>query len=93
MPNAAPGTAAASGGRPVALYIQVGAYSDRVNAGKVLERVQAAGIAHVYESSAVSAGKVLQRVRVGPVSSVAEFDALIARLAAIGFPGARLAPE
>jgi len=93
MPNAAPGTASASGGRPVALYIQVGAYSDRVNAGKVLERVQAAGIAHVYESSAVSAGKVLQRVRVGPVSSVAEFDALIARLAAIGFPGARLAPE
>ena len=38
-------------------------------------------------------GKVVQRVRVGPVSSVNEFDALVAHLAAIGFPGTRLATE
>jgi rare lipoprotein A len=92
---AAPGaaTSAPATNRAVAIYIQVGAYSDPVNAGKVLERVQAAGIAHAFESSAMSAGKPVQRVRVGPLSSVEEFDALVARLAAIGFPGARLAPE
>jgi rare lipoprotein A len=90
--TAAPAPAPASN-RAVALYIQVGAYSDPINAGKVLERVQAAGIAHAFESSAMSAGKVVQRVRVGPVSSVNEFDALVAHLAAIGFPGARLATE
>jgi rare lipoprotein A len=89
-PNAAP---AGAGNRAVALFIQVGAYGDPVNAGKAIERLRAAGIAHVYESSANSAGKPVQRVRVGPVSSVDEFDALIARLSALGFPGARLAPE
>lgn len=83
----------AAGTRAVALYIQVGAYGDQVNADKVVERLQAAGITHVYQSGASSAGKPLQRVRVGPVSSVEEFDALIARLSALGFPGARLAPE
>jgi hypothetical protein len=29
-------------------------------------------------------------VRIGPVSSVPEFDALLARLATLGYPGARL---
>jgi rare lipoprotein A len=91
-PNAAAPTMPA-GTRPVALYVQVGAYSDPLNASKVLERVRAAGIAHVYQSSALSAGKPVQRVRVGPISSVEEFDALIAHLTVIGFPGARLAPE
>jgi rare lipoprotein A len=82
-----------TGNRSVALYVQVGAYSDPLNASKVVERVRAAGIAHVYQSSALSAGKPVQRVRVGPISSVEDFDVLVARLTAIGFPGARLAPE
>ena len=92
----APNAAAQSmptGNRSVALYVQVGAYSDPLNASKVVERVRAAGIAHVYQSSALSAGKPVQRVRVGPISSVEDFDVLVARLTAIGFPGARLAPE
>jgi rare lipoprotein A len=100
---AAPQTAAAApasspatsppGPRTVALYVQVGAYGDPINAGRVVQRLQAAGIGHVYQSSTSSGGKTVQRVRVGPVSSVEEFDQLIARLAAMGFPGARLAPE
>jgi rare lipoprotein A len=89
--NATPGGSGAV--RPVSLYIQVGAYGDPVNAAKTVERLEAAGIAHVYQSSAVNGGKPIQRVRVGPVSSVEQFDVLVARLAALGFPGARLAPE
>jgi len=94
--NAAPASSPATsppGPRTVALYVQVGAYGDPINAGRVVQRLQAAGIGHVYQSSTSSGGKTVQRVRVGPVSSVEEFDQLIARLAAMGFPGARLAPE
>jgi rare lipoprotein A len=86
--NAAPASP-----RAVSLFIQVGAYGDPVNARKVVERLEAAGVGHVYQSSGMSSGKPVQRVRVGPVSRVEEFDALVARLAALGFPGARLAPE
>jgi hypothetical protein len=35
----------------------------------------------------------LLRVRIGPVASVQQYDALIARLAALGFVGARLAQD
>jgi rare lipoprotein A len=92
--SAAPASAGAPAPtHPVSLYVQVGAYSDPVNASKVAARIEAAGIGHVYQASISSAGKTVQRVRVGPVSSVAEFDALVARLTAIGFPGARIASE
>ena len=35
----------------------------------------------------------LQRVRIGPLGSVQQYDQLIARLAQLGYPGARLAPD
>jgi rare lipoprotein A len=92
--SAAPtASAVPANAHPIALYVQVGAYGDPLNAGKVVTRLEAAGISHVYQTSVTNAGKTVQRVRVGPVSSVEEFDALVARLAAIGFPGARIASE
>jgi hypothetical protein len=36
---------------------------------------------------------VWQRVRIGPIASVPEYDQLIARLSALGYPGARLAQD
>jgi rare lipoprotein A len=95
-PNPAPASTNALGPaptHPLALYVQIGAYSDPVNADKVVRRLEAAGIGPVYQASIISGGKSVQRVRVGPVSNVAEFDALVARLTAIGFPGARIANE
>jgi len=35
----------------------------------------------------------LERVRIGPIASVQQFDALIARLLALGYPNARLAQD
>ena len=35
----------------------------------------------------------LYRVRIGPIGSVAEFDALAARLTALGIPDARLVTD
>ncbi len=79
---------------PPTLYVQVGAFSDERNAGRVVERLHAAGLATAFVRTPAGGSKDrLFRVRVGPVTSVPEFDQLAARLARIGFPDARLASE
>jgi rare lipoprotein A len=79
---------AASGG----FYIQVGAYGQADNARRTAQKLRDAGVAHVL-TLAPAGDQPLQRVRVGPIASVAEYDQLIARLSALGFPGARLAQD
>jgi rare lipoprotein A len=69
--------------------VQTGAFADPANAGRELGRLQAAGLASAFVMPPPE-GSQLYRVRVGPVGSVAEFDALAARLAALGIPDARL---
>ncbi len=73
-------------------YVQVGAFARPENAQRALQKLRAAGL-----DAALSTGPgmtpSLQRVRLGPIGSVQEFDALVARLAALGFPDARLAQD
>jgi len=88
--NGAPGVAPAT---TVALYIQVGAYADPDNAQRVLDRLQSSGIPHVFSLAGSGGGRALRRVRIGPIATVEEFDALAARLTALGFPEARLAND
>jgi rare lipoprotein A len=76
-----------------ALYVQAGAFADPQNAQRTLARLQAAGLENASVASPVQGLSHLYRVRLGPVHSVAEFDELAARLAALGFPEARLASE
>jgi rare lipoprotein A len=71
------------------LYVQTGAFADPANAERELARLQAAGLASTFVVPPPE-GSQLYRVRIGPVGSVAEFDALAARLAALGIPDARL---
>ena len=73
-------------------YIQVGAFSQADNAQRVAKKLRDAGLEHVF-TLAPAADQALQRVRIGPIASVQQFDALIARLAALGYPGARLAQD
>ncbi|MFZ0551588.1 MAG: septal ring lytic transglycosylase RlpA family protein [Steroidobacteraceae bacterium] len=75
---------------PPTLYVQVGAYAMRSNAERVVTRLQAAGLAGAFVFGPPATRSSLYRVRIGPVSSVPEFDALLARLATLGYPGARL---
>jgi peptidoglycan lytic transglycosylase len=77
---------------PPTLYVQVGAFAVRGNAEHVLRRLQAAGLADSFIFGPPVARGHLYRVRVGPVGGVPEFDRLIARLAALGYPGSRLVP-
>jgi rare lipoprotein A len=79
---------------PPTLYVQVGAFSDERNANRAVERLHAAGLATAFvRIPANGSGDRLFRVRVGPVTSVLGFDQLAARLARMGFPGARLAND
>ena len=77
---------------PPSFYVQTGAFADPGNAERELGRLQAAGLASAFVIPP-PAGSQLYRVRVGPIGSVAEFDALTARLAALGIPDARLVTD
>jgi rare lipoprotein A len=100
MPDAAPQIQAPSESeqsptlaKPVALYIQVGAFADEGNAARLIQRLQSAGIPQVFSLGGADAGRSLRRVRIGPISTVEEFDRLAAQLATLGYPQARLAND
>ena len=78
---------------PAALYIQVGAFADSGNAQRIIDRLQSAGVPHVFSLANTVGERVLRRVRVGPIATVEEFDRLATQLATLGFPEARLANE
>src|SRR5262249_42901869 len=78
---------------PQPLYIQVGAFGDATNADRAVQRLQAAGIGNTFILPLTSNGQNLRRIRIGPIASVADFDALVKRLATLGFPQARLAQD
>jgi rare lipoprotein A len=92
-PVNAPAPVPASVAGPVALYIQVGAFAEADNAQRVLDRLQSTGMPHVFTVMSAGNGRTLRRVRVGPIGTVEEFDQLAARLAALGYPEARLAND
>ena len=76
---------------PPTLYVQVGAFADQGNAQRALTRLQKAGMSTAFIAPPPASDKPLYKVRVGPISDVAKFDQLAARLATLGFSGARLA--
>lgn len=75
---------------PPTLYVQVGAYAVQAHAERVVSRLQGAGLAGAFVFGPPAARGHLYRVRIGPVPGVPEFDRLVARLTALGYPGARL---
>jgi rare lipoprotein A len=75
---------------PPTLYLQVGAYALEAHAESVVMRLHAAGLAGAFVFGPPVARGPLYRVRIGPVSGVPHFDQLVARLSALGYPGARL---
>lgn len=75
---------------PPTLYLQVGAFALRRNADKAVTRLHAAGLAGAFVFGPPVTRSRLYRVRIGPVGGVPEFDRLVARLTALGYPGARL---
>ncbi len=74
------------------MYIQVGAFARPENAQRERERLRSAGFADVL-TLAPDAAHRLERVRIGPIANVQQFDRLTARLAQLGFAGAKLAQD
>jgi rare lipoprotein A len=73
---------------PPALYLQVGAFALRGDAQRALARLHGAGLAGAFILGPPFVAR-LYRVRI-PVTGVPEYDALVSRLDALGFRGARL---
>jgi rare lipoprotein A len=74
-------------------FIQIGAFGDEANAGRVAAMLRDAGFADVSIEPLMRDAYTLHRVRVGPVASVEQFDGYIARLDSLGFGDARLATD
>jgi rare lipoprotein A len=75
---------------PPELFVQAGAFANEANARALLARLHAGGLASAFVLVPAE-GQHLFRVRVGPVASVEQYDLLVASLAKLGVPDARLA--
>ena len=65
-------------------YIQVGAFSERLNAENLRARLGAINNDLVKISQSAVAGKVLYRVRIGPLASVENADQIVHQLSEMG---------
>ena len=66
------------------IFVQVGAFGERDNATRRIRLLRQSGIndAFLYEDRV--RGNALYRVRIGPIADAGQYDALVARLGAIG---------
>ena len=71
------------------LYVQAGAFSSRVNAGRALSRVSDMGHAQIVETQTAS-GASLYRILIGPVENQAEASALAESVTGLGVSGAHV---
>lgn len=72
------------------MFLQIGAFSEAENAERLVARLRASGFANSTVVSEPNDRRRLHRVWLGPVQDSVEFDALDARLRAIGVSGSRL---
>ncbi len=75
------------------LYVQVGAFADRDNAARLLERVRDEGFGDSFVLTSGAGRERLHRVRIGPVPNATQFDRIRTRLRAAGIDGARLVQD
>lgn len=73
---------------PTAIYVQVGAFSNINNAEALKQKLEPIGQTRIFQTTVN--GQPFNRVRVGPVQQVDKADALLRRVMAAGYPGARI---
>jgi rare lipoprotein A len=74
-----------------ALYLQVGAYSDPVNAERAATTVRNAHLGDVRVVDSTVNGKTIRRVRLGPLRDVEQADGLTPKVRALGLGEPRVA--
>jgi peptidoglycan lytic transglycosylase len=88
-PPGSPGAVAASGS-VAPLFAQVGAFGDRANASRLVERLRANGFVNAFVVSEADGRRTLHRVRLGPLLDDQQFDEVRARLRSLGFGESQL---
>jgi rare lipoprotein A len=78
---------------PPSIYLQVGAFSDPVNAERVAAQLRVANFAPVQVSDATISGRLVHRVRVGPLSDVDSADQVSAKIEQMGLPQPQVAVD
>jgi rare lipoprotein A len=78
---------------PPSIYLQVGAFSDPVNAERVAAQLRVANFAPVQVSDATIGGRLVHRVRVGPLNDVDSADQVSAKIEQMGLPQPKVAVD
>jgi rare lipoprotein A len=72
------------------LFAQVGAFGDRANAARLVERLRTNGFVNAFVVSEEDGRRTLHRVRLGPLRNDQEFDQVRTRLRSLGFGESQL---
>jgi rare lipoprotein A len=88
--DAAPPSPGAAAGAQPTLFAQVGAFGDRTNAARLVERLRANGFVNAFVVSEADGRRTLHRVRLGPLRDDQEFDQVRGRLRSLGFGESQL---
>ena len=88
--DAAPPSPGSAAGAQPTLFAQVGAFGDRTNASRLVERLRANGFVNAFVVSEADGRRTLHRVRLGPLRDDQEFDQVRARLRSLGFGESQL---
>jgi rare lipoprotein A len=75
---------------PQQIFVQVGAFGDRANAARLVERLKVNGFVNAFVAADGDGRRALHRVRIGPLRDSREFDQVSARLRALGFGESQL---
>jgi len=81
--------AAPASGNPQ-IFLQVGAYADKVNADRAAAKLGEAGVAHAFVLPVTEGARTLYKVRIGPLADVDAVDVLSAKLPSLGFQDAQI---
>jgi rare lipoprotein A len=85
--SVAPSASASSLAEP--LFVQVGAFAERANAAKLVDRLRLNGFVNAFVVTD-DGRRALHRVRIGPLRDAREFDDVRARLRSLGFGESQL---
>jgi len=94
---AASATPSASAGSTVpgkpTIYLQVGAFSDAVNANRVADQLRHAGLGPISVIETAVGGRSVRRVRVGPLADVDTADRVTDQISGMGLPKPQVAVD
>jgi rare lipoprotein A len=75
------------------VFVQVGAFSSRENANRLLGELKSGGIGRAFVIKNTSSNATLYRVRIGPIKGVVQYDILVEELENLGISDPYLITE